>query len=1823
MVTHRFMSPRRLLMLATASTLFVATTLYWGSQQSGAQTKGTSQAADQAAQSDGSVTAGQSTLRSMTNQMRREAAQRAAARRAEADAQNKLAKTTQSAAKGKKVVKTPTQSLVPSAAMPMSAAAMPMSAAAMPMLAAASTATPGGTPNYFGPDPNWANSPLPTGAVANTVMITSGGTGYNPLTTTVTITDAFNTVGAGGAVATATVTAGMVTAVTVTSGGSGYTAPVVTISDSSILGGAGATAVATIDGATIAAGTGLRKFMDPLPGLVPDPTNPNAPYIPIAIKDTGTYSGTDYYQIGVFDYTQKMHTDLPPTKLRGYRDLAVGADGNNHYLGPIIVAQRDVPVRLKFTNGLGAGSAGDLPIPVDTTIMGAGMGPLGMSATPMNYTQNRAVIHLHGGATPWISDGTPHQWITPPGETSPYKKGATFQNVPDMVGPGKAIPTPSDNDGLATYFYTNQQSGRMMFYHDHSYGTTRLNVYAGVAAGFLLWDQVEEDLISGTNKSGSNTALAKVIPDLGAVTGHPEYHFGVPLVIQDKTFVDAKTIMGQDPTWNWGSQPAVAGVVPPNTGDLWFPHVYMPNQNPADPMGANNYGRWDYGPWFWPPLTAAAGLVNGEVTLPDGTKTPGTPNPSLTPEAFMDTPIVNGMAYPYLTVARTAYRFRILNACNDRTLNLQLYKADPTVTTVDGRTNTEVAMLPAVPHSLTKVAPDGLLLAPAVAATDPVTGLPAGFWPRSWPTDGRDGGVPDPRTAGPAIIQIGNEGGLLPSPVVIPSTPVGYEYNRRNIVVLNVSTHGLMVMPAERADIIIDFSQVPDGTTLILYNDAPAPIPAFDARLDYCTGDPDQSNAGDPQYGGLSGGAPTTQPGFGPNTRTIMQFRVSGAADPAYNLAALQTALPIAFAASQPAPIIPETTYPAPNTAATDTYSRIQDTSLTFTPVGATTTTTLPMQPKCIQELFELNYGRMNATLGVELPFTNFNIQTTIPLGYVDPATELLQTGQTQLWKVTHNGVDSHAIHFHLFNVQVINRVGWDGMVKAPDPQELGWKETVRMNPLEDCIVALTPILPTVPFAVPNSVRPLDPTMPVGDPLTLTNPADGNAITVTNDQTDFGWEYVWHCHILGHEENDMMRPMIVRAPLAVYTTALPFGVVTVPYSQAVIATGGTLTYAWSISAGALPGGLTIDPATGIISGTPTTVGLFSFTVQVTDSSTPAQVATKALSINVLPAPVITTTSLPNGEVTVAYSQPVTAIGGSLPYAWTVTVGGLPPGLTQNPATGTISGTPTTAGAFPFTVKVTDALGAAGTKALSITVVPAPSITTTSLPNGEVSIAYSRAVTATGGTLPYVWSVSVGSLPPGLTQNPATGTISGTPTTAGAFSFTVKVADALGGSAIKALSITVAALPVITTTSLANGEITVVYSQPVSATGGTTPYAWSVSAGSLPPGLSQSSTTGTISGTPTTAGTYAFTVRVTDAMTGFATKALSIAVAPAPVITTTALPNGKVGVVYSQPLAVTGGTSPFTWSVSAGALPGGLTMSSATGTISGTPTAAGTFAFTASAKDSFGVTATKGLSITVALLITTTSLPNGEVLVVYNQTLAATGGVTPYTWSVSAGALPSGLTLNAASGVISGTPTTAGTSNFTVRVRDASAVVATQNLSITVAPPPSITTTTLSTGEVGVAYNQSIAATGGLTPYTWSRTGGALPAGLTLNASGVITGAPTTAGTTSVTVRVTDAAGKFATRTFTINVVAKVAIFTPTLRAALVNISYSTTLVTSGGVRPFTWSVSAGSLPTGLTLDAATGTISGRPTVRGSSTFTLQVKGNLGAIATRQFTITVN
>src|SRR5678815_3798060 len=328
--------------------------------------------------------------------------------------------------------------------------------------------------------------------------------------------------------------------------------------------------------------------------------------------------------------------------------------------------------------------------------------------------------HLHGGLTPWLSDGGPFSWFGPDGSYGP-----SAISVPDMGVPPA---------GSFNYYYPNDQSARMVWYHDHALGITRLNAYAGLASAYIIRDLREAASIAS-----------------GAIPSNE-----IPIVIQDKIFKSVPDAWGQP-------------------GDLWYPSEY----DPAD---------------------------LGPATDP-------LPFPSCVPEFFGDTMLVNGLVYPTAHVEQRRYRLRVLNACNARFCTLRLFYARGTTF------------------------PD---------STEPSLHRP-----------------------GPSFVQIASEGGFLPQPVLLDG--------RRDAT--------LLLAPAERADLIVDFSDVPAGSILILYNDAPAPFPSGDAANDYDTDD--------------KGKVTLPAPGFGPNTRTLLQIVVGariGAKDPH---------APLKLPPLDPAPLVP------------------------------------------------------------------------------------------------------------------------------------------------------------------------------------------------------------------------------------------------------------------------------------------------------------------------------------------------------------------------------------------------------------------------------------------------------------------------------------------------------------------------------------------------------------------------------------------------------------------------------------------------------------------------------------------------------------------------------------------------------------------------------------------------------------------------------------------------------------------------------------------------------------------------------------------------------
>jgi len=711
--------------------------------------------------------------------------------------------------------------------------------------------------------------------------------------------------------------------------------------------------------------TNIRKFVTTLPGLGPSGANNIGQYIPLATKSTQKFAGltTDVYRLGVAQFSEQMHPDLPKaTRLRGYFDLVTG---DQKYLGGVVVATRGTPVLFSIANQLPNNEL----VPTDPTIMASATQTVGQ--LPLN----RIATHLHGGFTPWFSDGTPFQWFTPSG-----LQGVSFMNVPGTSPP----------PGTATHYYPMDQSARLVWYHDHAMGITRTNAYTGIASAFVITDAFESYLLSHG-----------LLPDL----------VGIPLVIQDKTFV-SKNIDAQDPTWEWG---------PP--GSLWYAHVYQFNSGPFGVCAVNPKGRWDYGPCVTQPATIS------NTTLPD---------PSVVPEFFSDTAMVNGAPYPVVNVTDKTFRFRLLNASQARFWHLNLYRESSTLS-----------------------------------------------------------GEPDLTQPGPAMYQIGTEGGFLPAVAVHPNgipcprdlvaDPTGNTANPDG-------PFNLLIGPAERADVLIDFTGLA-GMSFILYGDAPAPFPGGDPRNDYFTADADQTG---------SGGAPSTLPGFGPNTRTLVKIVVGvGSAGPLPNLRALNRALANNFTGGNDGVSPQQPPLLAPFNQRSGQF---------VVPAG------VPILNKTLNEDFD-DFGRLLQRGGTDTTSLNNQGLPTFGRDYVSAVTENPSAGETQAWDIYNTTGDTHPWHFHLVNVQIVGRGlynttpdglpvfgsftdlrGNPGRLTPPDPNETGWKETVRMNPGEVTRVIMRFDLPKLPATM-------------GDP---TSPRTG------------GHEYVHHCHILEHEEHDMMRPLVVK-----------------------------------------------------------------------------------------------------------------------------------------------------------------------------------------------------------------------------------------------------------------------------------------------------------------------------------------------------------------------------------------------------------------------------------------------------------------------------------------------------------------------------------------------------------------------------------------------------------------------------------------------------------------------------------------------------------------------
>lgn len=432
--------------------------------------------------------------------------------------------------------------------------------------------------------------------------------------------------------------------------------------------------------------------------------------------------------------------------------------------------------------------------------------------------------------------------------------------------------------------------------------------------------------------------------------------------------------------------------------------------------------------------------------------------------------------------------------------------------------------------------------------------------------------------------------------------------------------------------------------------------------------------------------------------------------------------------------------------------------------------------------------------------------------------------------------------------------------------------------------------------------------------------------------------------------------------------------VTVPqstlFSFNIAAVGGRAPYTFSLQAGSLPFGLNLNP-NGVLSGVTGLFGDFFATVQVTDAD--GQKASSAFQIRIVLTPTISTDSaLGAARIGTPFQQTLQASGGYLPvngvFTWSVVSGALPPGLSLTIG-GTIQGTPLPpAGTYNFSIRVTDAANNSAVKAFVLRV-DGPIIITDKLISGQVNRPYVQGIVALGGIGPYLWQVKTGPIPPGLSLT-ETGVLIGTPFVPGIYTFDIRVSDSVGSYFDKTYTVNIDAFPTsiaIVTATLPDAAVGFNYVQTIQASGGSSPYLFSVSSGSLPPGITFTST-GILSGVPTTDGIYTFTVLAVDGFGLQASRVFSLNSKGSILITKTDLVKGFVGAPYSQQLVAQGGTPPYVWTPFGAPLPPGLSINQTSGVLSGTPTALGDFFFAIQVSDSRGRAAQANYALTIAPLV---------------------------------------------------------------------------------------------------------------------------------------------------------------------------------------------------------------------------------------------------------------
>jgi len=691
-----------------------------------------------------------------------------------------------------------------------------------------------------------------------------------------------------------------------------------------------------------------------------------------------------------------------------------------------------------------------------------------------------------------------------------------------------------------------------------------------------------------------------------------------------------------------------------------------------------------------------------------------------------------------------------------------------------------------------------------------------------------------------------------------------------------------------------------------------------------------------------------------------------------------------------------------------------------------------------------------------------------------------------------------------------------------------------------------------------------------------------------------------------NESGSVTRTLTILSKLVVpritAPSDLPEGNKATPYEYKVPATGEDLTF----TATSLPDGLTIDSRTGVISGTPTTVGSVFIYVTAANSGGSHR-AQLWLPIRIT-APTITAATLPDGEVALDYSAKIemTDVGS------TRITGAFPPGLTLNSATGVLSGKPTKSGTYEFTVEVSNNGGAARQSFSVYIETDGPVISTKTLPDSTQNVTYGFNLAGKGENSTY--AITAGELPPGFAIGATTGRIfsNGNANAAayGVYNFTVTKTNEKG-SAVQDLSLNVLYQAPTLTNSAALGNIRIgtPFSIPLTGIGNGSTY--SVTAGELPPGVAIDSAGNRLTGTGTMTGDYAFTLTKTNT-TGSVSKAFTLrTIEIAPTMTSKVFTPATVNQYYEFQVVAKGENLTYR---SESALPVGLTLDSKTGLISGTPTVARQTLTTIIASNTGGsVELYDYISVNhVAPTITSTELPNAQVGQDYSAKIETTGEAITFS-----GTTPSGLNLNTATGVISGKPTSPSTGTYTIYARNSGGSVNKTFKLDVITQPPTITSETLPDVTYNTSYNQTVAGAG--TSNTYTVTNGALPKGLLISNNGIIYGTTTEHGVFNFTLTKTNVSGTVSKDlSLTVKYVLPT-ISATTLTTARLGTAYSDRVLGNGDM--VTFSISQGELPAGLTLNPTTGTITGSATAVGDSTFTV-LKQNADGMASREFSMRV-